>query len=145
MASVFYGIWNIGNGWMEMCDTLKRFGVSMEPALLAQLDDYVIRQGYLNRSQAIRYLVKEALYDSLTEKSVINASIQLTKEALGRRFSKIINRCEKWGEVHTFTMLFVDRHTVCLLFSIEIAKESIQDMQQDPMLQPLTIYMKGDL
>ena len=130
---------------MEMCDTLKRFGVSMDPALLAQLDNYVIKQGYLNRSQAIRYLVKEALFNSLTEKVVINASIQLVKESINRRFSEIINRCEKWGKVHTFTMLSVDRHTICLVFSIEIAIESIQDMQQDPMLQPLTIYMKGDL
>lgn len=89
--------------------------------------------------------MKETLFNSLTEKSVINASIQLAKESLGRRFSEIINRCEKWGEVHTFTVVFVDRHTVCLLFSIEITKESIQEMQQDPMLQPLTIYMKGDV
>ena len=37
---------------------LKRFGVSLEDNLLESLDQYVSENGFANRSQAIRFLVK---------------------------------------------------------------------------------------
>lgn len=39
--------------------TLKRFGVSLEENLLAELDQIVEKQKFPNRSQAIRYLVSK--------------------------------------------------------------------------------------
>ncbi|MBR5150316.1 MAG: ribbon-helix-helix protein, CopG family, partial [Bacteroidaceae bacterium] len=39
--------------------TLKRFGVSLEEELLDELDKYVERNGFSNRSQAIRFLVEK--------------------------------------------------------------------------------------
>ncbi len=39
--------------------TLKRFGVSLEDDLLKILDDYVLQNGFANRSQAIRFLVEK--------------------------------------------------------------------------------------
>ena len=41
--------------------TLKRFGVSLEDELLEQLDQYVLENGYANRSQAIRFLIEKNL------------------------------------------------------------------------------------
>ena len=38
---------------------LKRFGVSLEENLLESLDQYVIENGFANRSQAIRFLVEK--------------------------------------------------------------------------------------
>ena len=38
---------------------LKRFGVSLEDNLLESLDQYVIENGFANRSQAIRFLVEK--------------------------------------------------------------------------------------
>jgi len=38
---------------------LKRFGVSIEESMLAELDEIVRRQKFPNRSQAIRYLVSK--------------------------------------------------------------------------------------
>ena len=115
----------------------------MEPTLLAQLDQFVKKQGFLNRSQAIRYIIKEKMFNSLTEKGVIIASVQLPKESLGERFETIVKRCERWGIVHTFTTIFLDYETVCVQFSIEIQTEMIHKMQQDPLLQPITILTKG--
>ncbi|MFQ6048375.1 MAG: nickel-responsive transcriptional regulator NikR [Phycisphaerae bacterium] len=40
-----------------------RFGVSMEPALLAALDRLVRQKGYANRSQAIRNLIRQQLVE----------------------------------------------------------------------------------
>ena len=41
--------------------TLRRFGVSLEDELLEQLDQYVLENGYANRSQAIRFLIEKNL------------------------------------------------------------------------------------
>ncbi len=40
---------------------LKRFGVSLEGDILKSLDELVAKQGFPNRSQAIRHLVKGSL------------------------------------------------------------------------------------
>jgi CopG family nickel-responsive transcriptional regulator len=39
--------------------SLKRFGVSLEDNLLDVLDQYVIDNGFANRSQAIRFLIEK--------------------------------------------------------------------------------------
>jgi CopG family nickel-responsive transcriptional regulator len=40
---------------------LKRFGVSLEKDLLTQFDELLLSQGYSNRSEAIRDLIRDAL------------------------------------------------------------------------------------
>ncbi|WP_048601553.1 nickel-responsive transcriptional regulator NikR [Rubeoparvulum massiliense] len=40
---------------------LKRFGVSMDEKLLSNFDQLIKRQGYENRSEAVRDLVRQAL------------------------------------------------------------------------------------
>ena len=40
---------------------VKRFGVSLESDLLVQFDELLNREGYANRSEAIRDLIREAL------------------------------------------------------------------------------------
>ena len=40
---------------------LKRFGVSLEDDLLESLDQYVLENGFSNRSQAIRFLIEKNL------------------------------------------------------------------------------------
>ena len=40
---------------------LKRFGVSLEDDLLESLDQYVLENGFSNRSQAIRLLIEKNL------------------------------------------------------------------------------------
>lgn len=39
--------------------SLKRFGVSLEDNLLESLDQYVLENGFANRSQAIRFLIEK--------------------------------------------------------------------------------------
>lgn len=41
--------------------SLKRFGVSLDDKLLADLDEFVTKNGFSNRSQAIRFLVEKNL------------------------------------------------------------------------------------
>jgi len=42
---------------------LTRFGISMDAALLASFDQLIERKGYVNRSEAIRDLVRNALVE----------------------------------------------------------------------------------
>ncbi|MCD7978246.1 MAG: nickel-responsive transcriptional regulator NikR [Tannerellaceae bacterium] len=39
--------------------SIKRFGVSLEDEILESLDQYVIENGFANRSQAIRFLIEK--------------------------------------------------------------------------------------
>jgi CopG family transcriptional regulator, nickel-responsive regulator len=50
---------------------LIRFGVSIEEKLLVQFDDLINEKGYVNRSEAIRDLIRDMLVSrELTEKNV---------------------------------------------------------------------------
>ena len=59
--------------------TLKRFSVSMEGQLLRKFDDLVQLKGYENRSEAVRDLVRDALFQHSWEKDeqIVAGSITL--------------------------------------------------------------------
>jgi CopG family transcriptional regulator, nickel-responsive regulator len=48
---------------MQEKDTLIRFGISMPQTLIEQFDARIVEQGYDNRSEAIRDLVRKALLE----------------------------------------------------------------------------------
>ena len=55
---------------MDNSKRLMRFGVSMEENLLKKFDSLCASRGYQNRSEAIRYLVREGLIENeLREKN----------------------------------------------------------------------------
>ena len=56
---------------------LSRFGVSVEEELLESFDELIARQGYANRSEALRDLMRDAMVKSRLETSQENG------EALG--------------------------------------------------------------
>ena len=45
--------------------TVRRFGVSMEAGLLKNFDSFVLQKGLINRSEAVRQLVRHALMNDL--------------------------------------------------------------------------------
>lgn len=128
-----------------MCDTLKRFGVSMERELLAQLDRFVLMKGYQNRSHALRVIVKEALLTNVEEKEILCAAIKIPKNEIDTRLGTIINRCEHWGIIRSMTTIFSNQQTVTIYYTMELPRENISHLQVDPILQPLTIYSKGSV
>ncbi len=58
---------------------LTRFGVSMDSVLLEQFDQLVVREGYNNRSEAFRDLVKKRLIEAgyETDEKEVAATITL--------------------------------------------------------------------
>lgn len=59
--------------------TLKRFGVSMDKQLLNQFDELIKRKSYDNRSEAVRDLVRAALFKETwqDEETIVAGSIHL--------------------------------------------------------------------
>ena len=49
-----------------MVDKITRFGVSIEPDLLKKFDRMIKKEGYLNRSEAIRDLIRKGLIKEKT-------------------------------------------------------------------------------
>lgn len=47
----------------EYTDALVRFGVSMSPGLLKRFDNLIAKKGYVNRSEALRDLIRNNLVD----------------------------------------------------------------------------------
>ena len=58
---------------------LKRFGVSLEDNLLESLDQYVIENGFANRSQAIRFLVEKNVAEKKWQCNHIVAGTSIIK------------------------------------------------------------------
>ncbi|MBS3771259.1 MAG: nickel-responsive transcriptional regulator NikR [Bacteroidales bacterium] len=57
---------------------IKRFGVSLEEEVLGQLDELVKKHQFPNRSQAIRYLIKEhQIEDQWKENEAVAGTITL--------------------------------------------------------------------
>ena len=57
---------------------MKRFGVSLEDNLLADLDDFVSKHQLPNRSQAIRYLIRKHLtQERWTTNQVVSGCVVL--------------------------------------------------------------------
>ena len=127
---------------MKMHDTAKRFGVSMEPALLRQLDDFVRQKGYQNRSHAIRILVKEAMLDQLKQKKIIHFTLNITQAQLAERFAQIVQRCNQWGKIHCVTTVFPSPQIVTIQLVLEIAESTVAALLKDPLLQPIQ-FIKG--
>jgi CopG family transcriptional regulator, nickel-responsive regulator len=48
---------------MKEKEELTRFGVSFPAPLIEQFDQYIVKQGYTNRSEAIRDLARKALLE----------------------------------------------------------------------------------
>lgn len=46
---------------MNLMESLTRFGVSMDESLLEEFDEMLKRQGHANRSDAIRFLIRQAV------------------------------------------------------------------------------------
>jgi CopG family nickel-responsive transcriptional regulator len=47
---------------------LSRIGVAIDSSLLEKFDDLIARQGYTNRSEAFRDLIRDALIEKTTER-----------------------------------------------------------------------------
>lgn len=111
--------------------TLKRFGVSMEGSLLQKFDDLIQQKGYANRSEAVRDLVRDALFQQSWEESeqIVAGSILLFYNHHQRNLQEEMTRIQH--DLHDLiiaTTHFHLNHDSCL--EIIVVKGKVAEVQQ---------------
>ena len=95
---------------------LKRFGVSLEDDLLESLDQYVLENGFSNRSQAIRFLIEKNLAEKkwLCNHIVAGTIIIMYDQGKKEIASKIILIEQDYQDVILSSSQYFINKNVCL-------------------------------
>ncbi len=100
-----------------MTEKIIRFGVSIEPDLLKKFDKQIKKEGYTNRSEAIRDLVRKNLIKKDTSKPdqiVIGTFTMIYDHHTGNLTDKLLNiQHDHTAEILSTTHIHID-HDNCL-------------------------------
>ena len=100
-----------------MVEKITRFGVSIEPDLLKKFDKVIKKEGYANRSEAIRDLIRKNLITELKKDPNTNAIGTLTMvydHHTGNLNNKLLDiQHDHTNEILTTTHVHIDHHN-CL-------------------------------
>lgn len=102
---------------VTMAEKITRFGVSIEPILLKKFDKIIKKEGYFNRSEAIRDMIRKNLiiekYKNPEEK-VIGTLTMIYDHHTGNLTNKLLNlQHDHHNEILSTTHIHVDHHN-CL-------------------------------
>ena len=102
---------------VTMAEKITRFGVSIEPILLKKFDKMIKKEGYFNRSEAIRDMIRKNLivkrYKNPDEK-VIGTLTMIYDHHTGNLTNKLLNlQHDHHNEILSTTHIHVDHHN-CL-------------------------------
>jgi len=100
-----------------MVEKIKRFGVSIEPELLKKFDKMIKKEGYENRSEAIRDLIRGNLIEEKSknpDENVIGTLTMIYDHHTGNLTNKLLNiQHDHTNEILSTTHIHVDHHN-CL-------------------------------
>jgi len=105
---------------------LKRFSISLEEDLLAGFDDYLVRHGYSNRSEAVRDLIRKVLVkDEWADDSEVVGVVTMVydhhKSQLQERITELQH--DFYELITSTTHIHMDHHN-CLEVTIVKGKAS---------------------
>ncbi len=105
---------------------LKRFSISLEKDLLAGFDDYIVRHGYSNRSEAVRDLIRKVLVkDEWADDSEVVGVVTMVydhhKSQLQERITELQH--DFYERITSTTHIHMDHHN-CLEVTIVKGKAS---------------------
>ena len=92
---------------------LKRFGVSIESDLLSRFDRFIRKQGYTNRSEAIRDLIRELLLkrEDVPKKTVVGILSVVYDHHVPNLINQLIELQHAFlGEITSTLHIHLDRH-----------------------------------
>ena len=102
---------------VTMVEKITRFGVSIEPELLKKFDRMIKKEGYENRSEAIRDLIRAGLIDEKSknpDENVIGTLTMIYDHHTGNLTNKLLNlQHNHHTEILSTTHIHVDHHN-CL-------------------------------
>jgi len=114
-----------------MTEKITRFGVSIEPELLKKFDKIIKKEGYSNRSEAIRDLVRKNLIMEKNKDPNANAIGTLTMiydHHTGNLTNRLLNlQHDHHSEILTTTHIHIDHHN-CL--EVLVLKGKIGSIQK---------------
>ena len=114
-----------------MTAKITRFGISIEPELLKQFDKILVKEGYTNRSEKIRDLIRKNLIDNEIKNPDSEAVGTLTiiyDHHTGNLTNKLLNiQHEHNNEILTTTHVHID-HQNCL--EVIVLKGKIGNIQK---------------
>lgn len=114
-----------------MTANITRFGISIEPELLKQFDKIITKEGYTNRSEKIRDLIRKNLIDNEIKNPDSKAVGTLTiiyDHHTGNLTNKLLNlQHEHNNEILTTTHIHIDHHN-CL--EVIVLKGKIGNIQK---------------
>jgi CopG family nickel-responsive transcriptional regulator len=100
-----------------MAEKITRFGVSIEPELLKKFDKMIKKEGYENRSEAIRDLIRSNLIEEKSknpDEKVIGTLTMVYDHHTGNLTNKLLNLQHNHNnEILSTTHIHVDHHN-CL-------------------------------
>lgn len=116
---------------MKSMDSLTRFGVSIEPELLKKFDENIDKEGYNNRSEAIRDLIRRTLitkqqYDP--DSNAIGTLTMVYDHHIGNLTNRLLEiQHDHTKEILTTTHIHID-HDNCL--EVLILKGLVKHIQK---------------
>ena len=114
-----------------MADKITRFGVSIEPDLLKKFDSLIKKEGYANRSEAIRDLIRKNLIDKKQRDPNQNAIGTLTmvyNHHTGNLTNKLLDLQHRHHDaILTTSHVHIDHHN-CL--EVLVLKGKTKNIQQ---------------
>lgn len=99
--------------------SLKRFGVSLEDELLEDLDKYTEDNGFANRSQAIRFLIKKNITEQKWLCNNIVAGVIIIMYDLDKK--EIVSRIASIQQSYTDVILSSSQYYINTNFCMHIA------------------------
>ena len=109
-----------------LMEKVVRFGVSFEPALLERFDRFIEKNGYKNRSEAIRDIIREQISseDSSAFRGLIIVVFDPRTKPYQNKLADIEN--EYHCLVKHSSKRFIDHHTGLLVLDVNGKKERIE-------------------
>jgi len=115
-----------------MADKITRFGVSIEPDLLKKFDALIKKEGYANRSEAIRDLIRKNLIDEKQKDPNQNAIGTLTM-VYNHHTGNLTNRLLDLQHQHhdvilTTSHVHIDHHNCLEVLVLKGKTKTIQSL-----------------
>jgi CopG family transcriptional regulator, nickel-responsive regulator len=111
-------------------EKISRFGVSIEPDLLEKFDDLIKQEGYNNRSEAIRDLIRNSLISTKKhdpESTAMGTLTMIYDHHTGNLTNRLLKiQHDHTSEILTTTHIHVD-HDNCL--EVLILKGKVKNIQ----------------
>jgi len=113
-------------------ENITRFGVSIEPELLDKFDKMIKKKGYVNRSEAIRDIIRAHLVIEHVKNpsaEVISTLTIIYDHHQGKLTDRLLEiQHDHYQEILTTTHIHIDHHTCLEVLVLQGKAENIQKL-----------------